>query len=107
MTTADVPTVTENAPIVREKSVHTLDDLRRRRDSDVAFMLAKLTLRSTSAPTSTSVLPAQGWTHRYARLQAGPSRLGDLVTMIIEVSGQELKEKAAKVATARTLWCRR
>ena len=24
--------------------------------------------------------------------------------MIIEVSGQELKDKAAKVATARTLW---
>ncbi|OFW12609.1 MAG: restriction endonuclease subunit R, partial [Acidobacteria bacterium RIFCSPLOWO2_02_FULL_67_21] len=44
LSTADVPTKTENRPIVGEGSIHTLDDLRRRRDAEVAFLLAKLTL---------------------------------------------------------------
>ncbi len=44
LSTADVPTKTENAPIVGETSIHTLDDLKRRRPNEVAFLLAKLTL---------------------------------------------------------------
>jgi type III restriction enzyme len=44
LSTADIPTKTENAPIVGESSVHTLDDLKRRRPNEVAFLLAKLTL---------------------------------------------------------------
>jgi type III restriction enzyme len=44
LSTADVPTWTEAAPIVGESSVHTLDDLKQRRQSEVAFALAKLTL---------------------------------------------------------------
>jgi type III restriction enzyme len=44
LSTADIPTETENAPIVGETSIHTLDDLKRRRDNEVAFLLAKLTL---------------------------------------------------------------
>jgi type III restriction enzyme len=44
LTTADVPTRTVNAPIVGETSIHTLDDLKRRRPNEVAFLLAKLTL---------------------------------------------------------------
>ena len=32
------------APIVGEASIHTLDDLKRQRDNEVAFLLAKLTL---------------------------------------------------------------
>lgn len=40
----DIPTQTENAPIVGESSIHTLDDLRRRRPNEVAFRLAKLVL---------------------------------------------------------------
>src|SRR2546426_2825107 len=44
LSTADIPTKTENAPIVGETSIHTLDDLRRRRENEVAFLLAKLTL---------------------------------------------------------------
>ncbi len=44
LSTADIPTKTENAPIVGEKSIHTLDDLKRRRPNEVAFLLAKLTL---------------------------------------------------------------
>ena len=44
LSTADLPTKTENAPIVGESSIHTLDDLKRRRLNEVAFLLAKLTL---------------------------------------------------------------
>jgi type III restriction enzyme len=44
LSTADIPSQTENAPIVGETSLHTLDDLKRRRPNEVAFRLAKLTL---------------------------------------------------------------
>ncbi|MBF0291965.1 MAG: DEAD/DEAH box helicase family protein [Nitrospinae bacterium] len=44
LSTADIPTKTENAPIVGESSILTLDDLKRRRPNEVAFLLAKLTL---------------------------------------------------------------
>ncbi len=44
LTTADIPTRVEVDPIVGEKSVHTLDDLKRKRPNEVAFLLAKLTL---------------------------------------------------------------
>jgi type III restriction enzyme len=44
LSTADIPTKTENRPIVGEGSIHTLDDLKTRRDAEVAFLLAKLTL---------------------------------------------------------------
>ncbi len=44
LSTADIPTRTENAPIVGEKSIHTLADLKRHRLNEVAFLLAKLTL---------------------------------------------------------------
>jgi type III restriction enzyme len=44
LSTADIPTITENAPIVGETSIHNLDDLLRRRPNEVAFLLAKLTL---------------------------------------------------------------
>lgn len=44
LSTADIPTKTENAPIVGETSIHTLDDLKKRRPNEVAFLLAKLTL---------------------------------------------------------------
>ncbi|MEX2662748.1 MAG: hypothetical protein WD227_12530, partial [Vicinamibacterales bacterium] len=44
LSTADIPTIVENAPIVGEGSVHTLDDLRGRREAEVAFRLAKRTL---------------------------------------------------------------
>lgn len=44
LTTADIPTKTENAPIVGESSTHNLDELKRRRENEVAFKLAKLAL---------------------------------------------------------------
>jgi len=44
LSAADIPTQTENAPIVGESSIHTLDDIKRRRENEVVFLLAKLTL---------------------------------------------------------------
>lgn len=44
LSTRDIPTKTENAPIVGESSILTLDDLKQRRDQEVAFLLAKLVL---------------------------------------------------------------
>ncbi len=44
LSTANVPTKTENAPIVGESSFHTLDDLKQRREQEIAFRLASLVL---------------------------------------------------------------
>ena len=44
LSTADIPTKTENAPIVGESSIHNLDDLKRHRSNEVAFLIAKRTL---------------------------------------------------------------
>lgn len=44
LSTAELPIKTENAPIVGETSIHTLEDLKARRENELAFLLAKLTL---------------------------------------------------------------
>ena len=44
LSTADVPTITESAPIVGENSVQTLDELRGHREQEIAFLLAKQVL---------------------------------------------------------------
>ena len=44
LTTAHVPTTVENAPIVGESSIHTLDDLKAKREQQVVFLIAKLIL---------------------------------------------------------------
>ncbi len=44
LSTEKVPSKTENAPIVGERTIHTLDDLKRRRPQEVDFLLAKLVL---------------------------------------------------------------
>jgi type III restriction enzyme len=44
LSTQDIPLKTENAPIVGETVIHTLDDLKKRREQEVAFLIAKLTL---------------------------------------------------------------
>jgi type III restriction enzyme len=41
LSTADIPTSTEMSPIVGLSEVHTLDDLKRHRPNEVAFLLAK------------------------------------------------------------------
>ena len=44
ISTSDVPTKTENAPIIGERSLHTLDGLKDHREQEVVFLLAKLIL---------------------------------------------------------------
>jgi type III restriction enzyme len=44
LSTEDIPTKVELDPIVGEKSIHTLDDLKRRREQEVAFVIARRTL---------------------------------------------------------------
>ncbi len=44
LSTRDIPTWTESAPIVGERRIDTLDDLRSRREQEVTFLLAKLVL---------------------------------------------------------------
>jgi len=44
LTTADVPTRTENMPIAGEGSIHDLSELKKRRPNEVAFELARVTL---------------------------------------------------------------
>src|ERR1039457_6341287 len=44
LSAADLPTKTENAPIIGESVVHDLSELNNRRAQEVAFLLAKLTL---------------------------------------------------------------
>ncbi len=44
LTTQDIPTRTEMEPIVGLGEIHTLDDLKKRRENEVAFQLAKETL---------------------------------------------------------------
>ncbi len=46
LSTSDVPTSTENAPIVGESSIHTLDDLLKHRENEVVFLLARETLET-------------------------------------------------------------
>jgi type III restriction enzyme len=44
LSTFDIPSWTESAPIVGESSVQTLEDLKRHREQEVVFLLAKLVL---------------------------------------------------------------
>jgi type III restriction enzyme len=44
LSTADVPTKTELAPIFGEISIHTLDELRQKREQEVVFLLSKFVL---------------------------------------------------------------
>jgi len=53
LSTNEVATRTENAAIAGKSSIHTLDDLKRRREHEVAFSLAKQTLEK--------YFPEQAW----------------------------------------------
>jgi len=46
LSTADIPTKVQLDPIVGETSIHTLDDLKKRRPNEIAFLLAKKTLET-------------------------------------------------------------
>jgi type III restriction enzyme len=46
LSTLDVPTKVENAPIVGESVIHSLDDLKQRRIQEIVFLLASLVLET-------------------------------------------------------------
>jgi type III restriction enzyme len=78
LSTESIATMTELRPIVGEQSVHTLDDLKKRRVNEVAFRLAKLTLEryfcvEAEASTSIGVDGARGipWPERSRRQPPG------------------------------------
>ncbi len=72
LSTRDVPTKTENAPIVGERVIHDLDDLRRHRPQEVAFRLAKVVLEKYFAEAA---LQPDGTTKRIERAWLFPSLL--------------------------------
>ena len=57
LSTEDIPTKTENAPIIGESSYHTLYELQARREQEVAFKLAKLVLEKYFRDNEGSVKP--------------------------------------------------
>jgi type III restriction enzyme len=64
LSTADIPSRTENAPIVGQSSIHTLDDQRSRRPQEVAFLLAKLVLEKYFRADGTEQ-PEKTKTHQF------------------------------------------
>jgi type III restriction enzyme len=57
LTTEDVATTTEGAPIVGQSTFHSLDDLKGRREQEVDFWLAKTVLESYFADPEGNVKP--------------------------------------------------
>jgi len=57
LSTADIPTETENAPIVGESSIHTLDDLSATGSTKSLFCLPSARSKNTSAMTTTTISP--------------------------------------------------
>jgi type III restriction enzyme len=57
LSTADVPSKVENAPIVGKKSIHTLDDLKARRIQEVEFLIARLVLEKYFRDDEDAVKP--------------------------------------------------
>lgn len=44
LSTREIPTKVENAPIIGESVIHSLEDLRKHREQEIAFLLAKKTI---------------------------------------------------------------
>jgi type III restriction enzyme len=66
LSTEHIPTWTESAPIVGARTVHKLDDLKEKRESEVAFLLAKLTLEKYFRADDLSPSAAKGGAaHRF------------------------------------------
>jgi type III restriction enzyme len=57
LTTADVPTETENAPIVGESSFHSLDELKRKRVQEIDYGLARYLLETFFRDGEGSIKP--------------------------------------------------
>ena len=85
LSTADVPTRTENAPIVGTSAIHTLDDLRARREAEVPFVLAKL-VAEKYYPEQPFVFPqllaiAKQWMATCLTLKNAPDTFPQLVLL--------------------------
>jgi len=85
LSTADVPTRTENAPIVGTSAIHTLDDLRARREAEVPFVLAKL-VAEKYYPEQPFVFPqllaiARQWMATCLTLKNAPDTFPQLVLL--------------------------
>ncbi|MEW6263155.1 MAG: BPTD_3080 family restriction endonuclease [Thermodesulfobacteriota bacterium] len=61
LSTLDIPTKVENAPIVGESVIHTLDDLKARRIQEVVFLLSKLTLEKYFSDIEEGVSYPKSW----------------------------------------------
>src|SRR5262249_47575730 len=61
LSTADIPTRTENAPIVGESVTLTLDDLKKRREQEVAFGIARLVLSQYFRADDEDTSASQVW----------------------------------------------
>ena len=115
LSTADIPTRTENAPIVGETSIHTLDDLKRHREQEVAFLLAKLTLEKYFRDDNGNIKPwlfpqlttiAKRCPMEAIQLEDSPEAK-NRVTRVTDEKGKvkELKNKTGKVAVINTELC--
>jgi len=83
---ADIPTKTENAPIVGQSVIMTLDDLRSRRPQEVAFLLAKLVLEKYFRADGTEQ-PEKTQTHQFdSEVQAW------LFPQILQITKEWLRE---------------
>ncbi len=78
LSTQHIPTKVENAPIVGESVIHRLDELKERREQEVAFLLAKRTLERYFRDESGDVRPwvfpqlldiAQAWLRECVELK--------------------------------------
>ena len=86
LSTAGIPTKTENAPIIGESSIHTLDDLKQRREQEVAFLLAKLVLEKYFRQDGTKKA-ARSTVHKFdTDVQAW------LFPQVLQIAGRWLKE---------------
>jgi len=70
LSTHDIPTWTESAPIVGESRIDTLDDLKARRPQEVAFLLAKLVLEKYFRQDGTEQAEHNGEHHFDSEVQA-------------------------------------
>ena len=85
ISTADVPTRTESAPVVGATAIHTLDDLRARRSAEVPFLLAKLTTEKYF-PDQPFVFPqvlgiAKRWVRECVTLKNAPDTFEQLLLL--------------------------
>ena len=112
LTTQHVPTKVENAPIVGETAILTLDELKGQREQKMAQTLEDMdeVLCYVKNHNLGFFIPytINGQQRNYipdfiAYMDDGRGK-DDPLKLIIEVTGQKDKDKEAKVATAATLW---